>query len=116
MNGPSIEKLGIFGYFESILFPRNQVFALLSKHLVIPAHIKSISSIIDAGKAAGSLRENTFLEESLYIVILGIIDILGSKPMFFSLVFPEKDKATVSGKIFLEIKEVETLLEEYLAI
>ena len=108
----SLESLSTF---RGIFFSRNQVFALLGRYLVIPAYSKSVSLRIDAGKAAGSLRESTFLEESLLIVTLEV-DVLGSKLIFSSSVSPEKDKATASGVTFLDIKEVETLLKEYLAI
>jgi len=109
----SLESLSTFG---GIFFSKNQVFALLGRYLVILAYSKSVSSRIDTEKAAGSLRESTFLEESLLIIILGVVDILGSKLIFFSLVSLEKDKAIALGVTFLDIKEVETLLKEYLAI
>ena len=108
-----MESLSTFG---GIFFSKNQVFALLGRYLVILAYSKSVSSRIDAEKAAGSLRESTFLEESLLIITLGVVDVLESKLIFFSSVSPEKDKAIALGVIFLDIKEVETLLKEYLAI
>jgi len=109
----SLESLSTFG---DIFFSRNQVFALLSRYLIIPAYSKSDSSRINAGKAAGSLRENNFLEESLLIVTLEVVDVLGSKLIFSSSVSSEKDKAIASGVIFLDIKEVEILLKKYLTI
>ena len=109
----SLESLSTF---EGIFFSRNQVFALLSRHLVILAHSKSVPSRIDIEKAAESLRESTFLEESLLIVTLGVVDVLESKLMFSSSISPGKEKSTASGETFLYIKKVETLFEEYLAI
>ena len=69
----------------------------------------------EAGKVAESLREDTFLEKSLSIVILGAVDILESEPMSFFSLSPE-DTATALGETFLEIEEVETLLEKYLVM
>jgi len=106
----SLESLSTF---EGIFFSRNQVFALLSRHLVILAYSKSVSSRIDTEKVAESLRESTFLEGSLLIVTLGVVDVLGSKLMFSSSISSENDKATASGETFLYIKEVEILLEKY---
>jgi len=71
---------------------------------------------IETGKATGSLRESTFLEESLPVVTLGVVDILGSEPIFFPSLSPEEDKTKASEEVFLEIKEVEILLEDYLAM
>jgi len=56
------------------------------------------------------------LEESLPVVTLEAVGVLGSEPMSSSLLSPEEDKATASGETFLEAKEAETLLEECLAM
>jgi len=53
---------------------------------------------IEAGKATGSLRESTFLEESLSVVTLGAVGILGSEPMSFPSLSPEEDKTTLQKK------------------
>jgi len=71
---------------------------------------------IETGKATESLRESTFLEESLPVVTLGIVGILGSELMFFPSLSSEEDKTKASEEVFLEIKEVEILLEDYLAM
>jgi len=55
------------------------------------------------GKVAGSLREDTFLEESLSVVILKVVSILKSELIFSSLLSSEEDTATALGEIFLEI-------------
>jgi len=67
-------------------------------------------------KAAESLRKGIFLEKSLSIVILRVVSILGSKPIFFFSVSSKKYKTIVSGEIFLKVEEVETFLEKYLII
>jgi len=56
------------------------------------------------------------LKESLPIVTLGAIGILGSEPMFSSSLSSEEDQAKASGETFLEAEEAEMLLEEHLAI
>ena len=71
---------------------------------------------IRVGKAVGSFRKDNLLEESLPVVTLEAVGILGSESTLFSSLSPEKNKDKASGKEFLEIEEAETLLEEYLAI
>jgi len=61
---------------------------------------------IRAGKAA----------ESLSVVILGVVGILGSEPTLSFSLSPEEDEDKASGEGFLEVKKAETLLEERLAI
>ena len=75
--------------------------------------------IIDAfssGKAAGSLRGGSLLKESLSVITLGAVDVLKSEPMLSSSLSPEEDEDKASGEGFLETEEVETLLEEHLAM
>ena len=67
-------------------------------------------------KVAESLRKDTFLKENLSVVTFRTVGVLGSKFISFSSLFPKEDKATASGKTFLETEEAETLLEECLAI
>jgi len=67
-------------------------------------------------KAVGSFREGNLLEESLSVVTLGAVGILGLKPMLFSLLSPEEDEDKALGEEFLEAEEAETLLEEHLAM
>jgi len=71
---------------------------------------------IRAGKAAGSFREGNILKESLPIVTLGAVGILGSEPMLFNSLSPEEDEDKASGEGFLEAEEAETPLEERLAM
>jgi len=59
-----------------------------------------------------SLEEDTFLEESLFVVTLEVVDVLEFEPMFFSL-SSEEDNAKTSRKAFLKIK---MLLNKYLAM
>ena len=78
--------------------------------------VDAFSSGIRVGKAAGSFRKGTLLEESLLVVIFGAVGILGSEPMLSSLLSPEEDEDKASGEGFLEAEEAETLLEERLAM
>jgi len=52
------------------------------------------------------------LKESLPIVILEVVDVLGSQLIFFSLLSPKKNNAKVLGEGFLKVEEAEMLLEE----
>jgi len=78
--------------------------------------VDAFPSGIGAGKAVGSFREGNLLEESLPIVTLGAVGILGSEPTLSSSLSPEEDEDKVSGEGFLEAEEAETLLEECLAM
>jgi len=71
---------------------------------------------IEAGKVAESFREGTFLNKSLFIVILRAVSILGSKLISSFLLSSKEDKAIVLKEIFLEAEKAETLLEEPLII
>jgi len=75
--------------------------------------------IVDAfplGKAAGRLRGGSFLKESLPVITLGAVGILGSEPTLSSSLSPEDDEDKASGERFLKAEEAETLLEERLAM
>ena len=78
--------------------------------------VDAFSSGIRAEKAAGCFREGNLLEESLPVVTLGAVGILGSEPTLSSSLSPEKDEDKASGEGFLEADETEILLEECLAI
>ena len=67
-------------------------------------------------KAVGSFRRGSLLEESLLIIILGVVDILELESILFSTLSPEKDKDKASGEGFLEAEEAKTFLEKHLAI
>jgi len=56
------------------------------------------------------------LEESLPIVILGAVGVLGLELTLSSSLSPEEDEDKASGEGFLEAEEAETLLEERLAM
>jgi len=75
-----------------------------------------IADTFSSGKAAGSLREGSLLEESLLVITLGAVSVLGSEPTLSSSLFPEKDEDKASGEGFLEAEEAETLLKEHLAM
>jgi len=71
---------------------------------------------IRAGQAAGSFREGSLLKESLSVVTLGAVDVLGSEPTLSSSLSPEENEDKASGEGFLEAEEAKTLLEERLAM
>ena len=52
------------------------------------------------------------MKESLLIVILRVVGILGSQLIFFSLLSPKKDNAKVLGEGFLKVEKAEMLFEE----
>jgi len=62
------------------------------------------------------LREGSLLEESLPVITLGAVSVLGSEPTLSSSLSPEEDEDKASGEGFLEAEEAETLLKERLAI
>jgi len=72
------------GTFESSFYSKNQVSALLNRYLVISAYNRCFSSEIEAEEVIESLREGTFLEESLPIVTLGAVSILEFELISFS--------------------------------
>ena len=69
-----------------------------------------------SGKAAGSLGGGSFLEESLPVITLGAVGVLGSEPTLFSSLSPKEDEDKASEEGFLEAEEAETLLEEHLVM
>jgi len=71
---------------------------------------------IRAEKAARSFREGNLLEESLLVVTLEVVGVLGSEPTLSSSLSPEEDEDRASGEGFLEAEEAETLLEECFAM
>ena len=62
------------------------------------------------------MRGGSFLKESLPIIILGVVGVLGSEPILSSSLSPEEDEDKASEEGFLETEEVETLLEEHLTM
>ena len=78
--------------------------------------VDAFPSGIGAGKAARSFREGSLLKESLPVVTLGAVGVLGSEPTLFSSLSPKEDEDKASGEGFLEAEEAETLLEEHLVM
>ena len=62
------------------------------------------------------MRGGSLLEESLPVITLGTVGILGSEPTLSSSLSPEEDEDEAPGEGFLEAEEAETLLEERLAM
>ena len=115
-NGLSIEAWGLWVAWGAISGPK-------TKSLPSSADTWSSQLIVDAfpsgirvGKAARSFREGSLLKESLPVVTLGVVGVLGSEPMLSSSLSPEEDEDKASGEEFLEAEEAEILLEERLAI
>jgi len=99
-----------------IFYPKTKYLVFLTYAWLFQLIVDAGSSRIEIRKVAGSLREDTFLEKSLSVVILGTVGILGSEPMYFFSFSPEINKSTSLGETFLEAQEAKTLLEEYLTI
>ena len=74
--------------------------------------VDAFPSGIRAGKAARSFREGNLLEESLLVVTLGVVGVLGSEPTLSSSLSPEENEDKASGEGFLEAEETE--LDNYL--
>ena len=62
------------------------------------------------------MRGDSLLEESLPVITLGAVGVLGSEPTLSSSLSPEDDEDKASGEGFLEAEEAETPLEEHLAM
>ena len=56
------------------------------------------------------------MKESLSIVILGVVGVLGSQLIFFSLLSPKMNKANALEEGFLKIEKAEMLLEKCFTI
>ena len=95
-------QLSTFSAPETMLLPSSA--ATWLSQLIVDAFL--------SGKAVGSLRGGSLLEESLLVIILGIVGVLGSELILFSSLSSEKDKDKASGEGFLEAEEAETLLEK----
>jgi len=112
LSSPNIGAWGIWALFgtfsapETVLLPSSAATWLFQ--LIVDA--------FPSGKAAGSLRGGSFLEESLPIITLGAVGILGSKPTSSFLLSSEEDEDKALGEGFLNAEEVKTLLEEHLAM
>ena len=112
LSGPSIGAWGIWALFRTFSAPETIL-------LLFSAATWSSQLMVDAfplGKVAGSFRGGSLLEESLLIITLRAVGILGSEPTLFSSLSPKEDEDIVSGEGFLVAEAVETLLEEHLAM
>jgi len=109
-NGPSI------GAWEAVSSPKTKSLPSSADTWSSQLMVDAFPSGIRVGKAVGSFREGNLLEESLPVVTLGAVGILGSEPMLSSSLSPEEDEDKASGKGFLEAEEAETPLEEHLAM
>ena len=112
LSGPSIRAWGSWVHFGTFSAPET---------MLLPSSAATWSSqlIVDAfslGKTAGSLRGGSFLKESLLVITLGAVGVLGSEPILSFSLSPEEDEDKASGEGFLEAEKAETLLEEHLAM
>jgi len=78
--------------------------------------VDAFPSGIRAGKAARSFREGNLLEESLPVITLRAVGVLGLELTLSSSLSPEENEDKASGEGFLEAEEAETLLEEHLVM
>jgi len=62
------------------------------------------------------LRGGSLLEESLPVITLGAVGVLGSEPTLFFSLSPEENEDKASGEGFLKTEEAEILLEKYLVM
>ena len=97
---------GTFSAPETMLLPSSA--AIWSSQLIVDA--------FSSGKTAGSLRKGGFLKESLSVITLGAVDVLGLEPILSFSLSPEKDEDKALEEVFLEAEEAETLLEKHLAM
>jgi len=112
LSGSSIGAWGSWVLLRAFSAPETMLLPFLaatwSSQLIVDAFLP--------GKAAGSLRGGSLLEESLPVITLGAVGVLGSEPTLSSSLSPEEDKDKASEEGFLEAEEAETLLEEHLVI
>jgi len=110
LKGPSI------GAWGAVSGPKTKSLPSLADTWSSQLIVDAFPSGIRAEKAAGSFREGNLLEESLPVVALGAVGVLGSEPTLSSSLSPEEDEDKASGEGFLEAEEAETPLEECLAM
>ena len=113
MDSPSI---GSWGLLEAFSIPETKCILSSTDIWSFQLIVDAVFSRTEVGKAARSLRKDTFLEKSLPVVTLGVVGVLESEPMFSFSLSLEEDTAIALGEIFLEAEKTETLLEEYLTI
>jgi len=80
--------LGHLDTFWDIFSPRNHIAALLSSNLVILVHSRYLLFRTSSMK----FRRGSFLEESLPVITLGAVDILGSEPILSFSLSPKEDE------------------------
>jgi len=97
---------GAFSALVTILLPSSA--AIWLSQLIVDA--------FSSGKAAGSFKGGSLLEESLLAITLEAVSILGSDPILSSSLSSKKDEDKASREGFLEAEEAETLLEECLTM
>ena len=112
LSGPSIGAWGTWELFR--IFSAPETILLLSSAATWLSQL--IADAFPSGKAAGSLRGGSLLEESLSVITLGTVGVLESEPMLSFSLSPEEDKDRASGEGSLEAEEAEILLEEYLTM
>jgi len=112
LSGPSIGAWGSWALFGAFSAPETKLLPSLAATWLSQLIVDAFPS----GKAAESLRGGSLLEESLFVITLGVVGILGLEPTLSSSLSPEEDEDKALGEGFLEAEEAETLLEERLAM
>jgi len=110
LKGPSI------GAWGAVSGPKTKSLPFSADTWSSQLIVDAFPSEIRVGKAVGSFREGSLLEESLSVVTLRAVGILGSEPTLSSSLSPKEDEDKVSEEEFLEAEEAETLLKEHLAM
>jgi len=116
LKGPSIGAWGLWVAWGAVSGPKTKSQPSSAATWLSQLMVDAFSSGIGAGKAARSFREGSLLKESLLVVTLGAVGVLGSEPTLSSSLSPEEDEDRASGEGFLKAEEAETLLEERLTM
>jgi len=112
LSGPSIGAWGLWVAWGAGNSPKTKSLPSLADTWSSQLMVDAFPSGIRAGKAAGSFREGNLLKESLSVVTLGAVGVLGSEPMLSSSLSPEEDEDKASEEGFLEAEKAETPLED----
>jgi len=116
LKGSSIGAWGLWAAWGAVSGPETKSLPSSADTWSSQLIVDAFPSEIGAGKAAGSFREGNLLKESLPVVTLGAVGVLGSEPTLSSSLSPEEDEDKASEEGFLEAEEAKTPLEERLAM
>jgi len=110
LNSPSIEAWGLCVILGTVSRAETKSLLSLADIWLFKLIVDTFSLKIEVGKVVESLREGTFLEESLLVVTFEVVNllVLESEPIFFSLLSSKENKD--------KIEEAEILFKKYLVI